>query len=183
MVVNLWKDPSVTTIAGFNCGGGGTFSILNIGGYSGSQFMRGTVGATCGSATAGPFFAGINIAPGKTYTASAYVRTSRSLSFRAIIEWKLSDGGPLTGTSVAGNYVTTNDSSWVRVSSTGTAPANAGLATITVYGSMSAGDSVDVDAIMFTEGSTVYAYTDPTINSSWVWTGTANNSTSSGPTP
>lgn len=114
-------------------------------------------------------YSGINIAPpgntGTQYTFSAYVYSvsSQSINFAA-------DGyGVNTGMTIG--------PAWQRLTVTGTKTSTNPLF-IRAVGT--AGIVFYVDAIMVTQGATTYNYADGS-SSNWVWNGTANNATSTGP--
>ncbi len=124
---------------------------------------------------------------GKTYTISATIHLSAPLTgtfnnngSRLITGWYTNAAGNpirVNGTQApnsAGDY---------RVSLTYTIPSDATAAWLRFYhGGSSGSGSIWYDDMMVTEGSTLYNYVDPnTSPSSWVWNGTPNNSTSTGP--
>lgn len=184
-VTNLATNPNVAGGGGFgNAGAAGSSAVTSGGGYSGSTFMRrtfsvaGSAGLYYGVTSSGN---AVPAMPGQEYTASAWIRASRPVTIRAAIDWKDSSGAGLT--THYGSSATANSTDWTRITVTGTAPANAAYMVFTFYNTSStwvAGDWEDVDAIMITTGSTVHAYADGESNN-WVWNGTPNNSTSTGP--
>jgi prepilin-type N-terminal cleavage/methylation domain-containing protein len=87
----------------------------------------------------------------------------------------------------AGAYVETgptaapNSAGATRLTYTFTVPSGATEAFIRLYnGSNSTTDLVYWDSIMLTAGSNTYNYADGS-SANWIWNGTANNSTSTGP--
>jgi prepilin-type N-terminal cleavage/methylation domain-containing protein len=131
----------------------------------------------------GGFRAGLQ--PGKTYTVSAKIRLSAALTgsvggrSRQVIAWYTSASGVHTATT--GTQVP-NSAGEARSTVTFSIPSDAIGAWIRLYhGGASGSGSVWFDDVMITEGSTSYNYNDPITNNSWVWNGTPNNSTSTGP--
>lgn len=182
-VVNLATNPNATTTQGFGfAGASGGMSVQASGGVSGGAFMRRSfTAAGNGGSYFGTSTTNLGVTPGKTYTASMYVKSSKTVQQRIAIEWK--DSSSILSSATA-SYVNIG-TSWQRLNVTAVAPANAVRATVTVYTPgtpWAAGDYQDLDAVMVTEGSTLYKYVDPdSSGSNWVWDGTANASTSRGP--
>ncbi len=183
-VTNLAINPSATATTGYSAAGAaGSTAIVNSTGYSGNTFIRRTFSA---AGAGGQYYtigssASPSVTPGKSYTASVWMRGSSAVNTRAAIEWKNSSG---IISSSNGTYVAANASSWRKIVVTGVAPAAATHVTITMYISGSPqwiiGDYQDIDAVMFTEGSREYAYADGSTEN-WIWNGTPNASTSTGP--
>ncbi len=121
---------------------------------------------------------------GKTYTISATIRLVAPLtgSFasngaRQITAWyTLSGAHTLVRSPQAANVA-----GQTRLSVTYTIPAGATAAWIRLYhGGMEGSGTVWWDNLMVAEGSTPYNYADDS-STNWVWNGTANASTSTGP--
>jgi prepilin-type N-terminal cleavage/methylation domain-containing protein len=113
-----------------------------------------------------------NMTAGTTYTFSASIRSLIATSYRISIQ-----GAFGTGNSPITPF---NANEVKRLSATVTAT---GTGRPAVYILRSDGNLVtnfDVDGIMQTEGSTLYNYADGG-TSNWVWNGTTDNSTSTGP--
>ena len=121
------------------------------------------------------------------YTASVYARSSVANS-QVYIACEVYDGSGswLTGRYV-GSYVNySSPNQWIRLSVSFTAGASGYLACTTRFqasATWTAGSTIDGTGLMITKGPTLYSYNDPITNSSWAWTGTSNNSTSTGPAP
>jgi prepilin-type N-terminal cleavage/methylation domain-containing protein len=178
-VTNMAVNPSMASTANINsAGAAGSNAVVATGGFSGPSFIRRTFSAAGG---AGLYFNPVTtITPGTTYTASVYTRSSVAASIRMNIEWKTSSS---IVSSSGGTSVTVGPGGWTRISASGTAPATADRVTLTAYASGSpwvAGDYQDIDAGMFTEGGNLTNYADGD-SPNWVWNGTANNATSTGP--
>ena len=114
---------------------------------------------------------------GSSYTVSAWVKSSASPVLMV-------QRGVNVPYSAIGKPVAINQ--WTRISQTYTVPTGASGLFID-FGrdstSATSGSTLYVDGILMTKGSTLYDYADSTINSSWSWTGTPNNSTPTGPAP
>lgn len=178
-ITNMAVNPSMASTSNVSSAGApGSNAVIATGGFSGNSFVRRTFsGAGAGGLYFNPITA---VTPGTAYTASAYVRSSISVSVRVNIEWKA--GGTILSSS-GGSFATAGPGGWTRISASGTAPATADRVTVTTYASGSpwvANDYQDIDAGMLTEGSSLTSYADGD-SANWAWTGTANNSTSIGP--
>lgn len=131
----------------------------------------------------GAFRAGLQA--GKTYTISAIVRLTAALAStlsnngsRQITAWYTNAVG--THIKTAGTQAS-NSLGQTRVTVTYSIPSDAIGAWLRFYNGASAGNgSVWWDDIMITEGSTQYNYADGN-SANWVWNGSANSSTSTGP--
>ena len=121
----------------------------------------------------------------KTYTISSTIRLSAALTgafttngSRQITAWYTNAAGGHTSTK---SNQAANVAGQSLVSVTYSIPSDATGAWLRFYHGGSTGSgSLWFDNIMITEGSTVYAYADGGI-SGWVWNGTPNASTSTGP--
>ena len=198
-VTNLLPNPSIEsgTTANWsfrwygNTGGAGTNSVATNGGYKGNDYLH-KVWTTASSAQDNGFNSTNSagtvsyVSPGTTYTASAYVRTNRSdVIFKTQIVWQDATGTTLS--SATGPGVTPAANTWTRTSETAVAPAGA-VESYVIFSNLSnsyswaVGDTLDMDAAMFVQSGILSTYTDPLTSPAWSWNGTANNSTSTGPT-
>jgi prepilin-type N-terminal cleavage/methylation domain-containing protein len=121
------------------------------------------------------------VTAGASYTLSSYVRSSIAGGTGVIIIWM--DGTGLTVLENAGTGVSQAADTWGRRSVTATAPAGAVSARLQAYaptGLGVAGATIDATGMMFVQSSSLSNYADGN-TPNWIWTGTANNSTSSGP--
>lgn len=182
-ITNLSVNPSVetdgTNWAGFSTQGSSTLSIMSGGAYNGNSFYRQTVTSGTGG-FGGIYQYGDAVTAGHTYSASIYVKASSAKNLTLSLEWH----SPTAQLSATSGPAVNVSSAWTEMTVTGTAPANATSVTMTAYvtnGSvLNSGDVLDADALMVTEGPSVYAYADGN-SPSWVWNGTTNDSTSTGP--
>ena len=118
---------------------------------------------------------------GQSYTLSSYVRTSVIGGTGVLIIWMNSSGTTVTESSSAS--INQSAGTWERRSITATAPAGATTARLQAYaptGLGAANSTIDATGMMFVESSNLTAYADGN-SQNWAWTGTANNSTSTGP--
>lgn len=183
-ITNLVTNPSAETDGslwgGFSNAGGSTLSVATSGGFSGQNFMHLAVNA--GTNGGGGIYAyNIPATAGAVYTGSAYARMSSTKTFNLGLEWH----SPSSGLGVSyGPNASVGSSGWTRLSSTGTAPAGTTSVTLVMYvtggSGLNTGDALDIDAAMTTAGSTLYNYADGN-SSSWIWNGTQNTSSSTGP--
>lgn len=180
VVTNLATDPSATSLALFaGAGAAGTQSIVNGTGYSGGTYIRRTF---AGAGDGGIYYAVAGITPGINYSVSTRVRTSKSMQMRASIYWRTTGGG-VVGSVVDGPPLASSAGDWSRLEVSGNAPAGAGIMYLAFYtagGTWAADDWLDVDAIMVTSGNLGQNYADGD-SPGWIWNGTPNNSTSTGP--
>jgi prepilin-type N-terminal cleavage/methylation domain-containing protein len=187
-VTNLATNPSVESNANswaawIPNASGSTAQVVS-GGFSGNAFYRISYSTTATVNTGGIYYGNIGempAQPSSTYMLSGYVRVNNSRPIVASIEWYNSTPA-LTG-STTGTVTTVPANTWTRLSVSGGAPAGTTWARLTLYisgAAWQAGDTFDGDAVMMTSGSTAYNYADGN-TSSWIWNGTTNNSTSTGP--
>lgn len=178
-IVNPSFESNITNWNAFSTTGSVGMSVGASGAFSGTKTLHLVINS--GTAGFGGAYSYNNpIVGGKTYTISAYIKSNNTKNIYPAIEWHNGSGN--TGT-YNGSAVSVS-SSWTRLSFTSTAPASATLAVPTFYttggSSLNTGDVIDIDGVMLTEGNTTYTYADGN-SSNWVWNGTANNSTSTGP--
>lgn len=124
------------------------------------------------------------ITPLQNYTFSGYVRSSKTQRMALKIQWRSASGATIS--TVSGSEVVVSANVNARLSYSGAAPANAVTAFLLFYstagtsGSVwSVGNTLRVDAIMITSGSTLWDYRDGN-NSNWVWLSDAGSSASRG---
>ncbi len=179
VVTNLAVNPSfennTSGVSAYNV------SISNPSGSaaSGSKFMR--AARTTTSGTWGPWWDASQAESGKTYSISASIRSNVAISRSLSAEW-INTAGARISSSQIGSI--TAGSSWSVISGTVTAPSNTDTAKLrlTLYGASTGSltDYVDVDSVIISEGSNQYLFADGN-STNWVWNGTTNNSTSTGP--
>lgn len=118
---------------------------------------------------------------GNQYSATAYFRAEVASQARIGVAFLV--GGVWT-IAVYGSYVTGTTSSWTQVSYTFTNPAGAtaarAIVNINALSTAPAGTKSWVDDFTTVQGSTPMNYADGS-SPGWVWNGTANASTSTGP--
>lgn len=191
-VTNLATNPSVETdtsswgVRWFGANGGaGTTARTSAAAYKDGSGYRKTWTTAGGGQDVGFQYA-VPITAGKPYTFSVYTRCSVATAHRRFVNW--TDGsGTQIGSTGTGTETSIPANTWQRLSITATAPSGASSASF-VWGpypgsgspGSSVGETLDADAVMVTEGSTLYNYADGN-SSNWVWNGTANSSTSTGP--
>jgi prepilin-type N-terminal cleavage/methylation domain-containing protein len=189
-ITNLVLEPSVETsrtfwsVGSWGTSGAGTLSYPGSSGYHGSSHLRMTWSAA--NTTGEPYVVirinGLSNPVGKTYTCSAYVRTSWTAQVQARLVF--SDSSAAWISSIPSGTLSQSNSTWSRRTVSGTAPVNSANAlciyVINPSTPAAVGSTYDVDAAMFTEGSTIPNYADGS-SSGWDWAGTANSSASTGP--
>lgn len=189
-ITNLATNPSLETATtnwgNYIAGGAATTSRQTTGGYSGNGFYRmsWTTATTAVSGGFYPFGMGAgNMTAGTTYTASVWVRSSKDQTMRPQLTFR--DSANVTVGSLNGSNVSVLANTWTRLSISGVAPANTNSALMTAYANTGGsfwqpGDTLDGDAAMLTEGSSLATYADGT-STDWAWNGTAHASFSTGP--
>ena len=193
-VTNLATNPSVETNGTgwanrwYGAGGGaGTLALTSVAAHSGTTGYRKTWTVGGGGQDVGMSYTLNGAQAGKTYTFSAYIRASVVTGHKPLVEW-YDAASVKIGSTIFGAEVSIPANTWQRLTMTQTAPANTASARY-IWGpypssgtpSSVAGQTVDFDSVMIVEGSSIPAYADPGINTSWAWTGAPNASTSTGP--
>lgn len=189
-VINRMRDPSVTTLPTANM----TITGVSIGtpvivnnasqAHSGNTFLRVPItgsGSSVIEYTLSSTAVDSTLLPNTPYTLSAKIRPSKALVFNAQFTWTNSSGTTQTDSPTVIN-ATAN--AWTTLAITGQSatPVTVKMRVSTASGSNWAnGDTLDLDSLMLTEGTTIYQYKDGSY-SGWSWTGAANNSRSAGPT-
>ncbi|MGW8431235.1 carbohydrate binding domain-containing protein [Curtobacterium citreum] len=125
-----------------------TTSVPADGGALGPNYLR--LAFTSASSGFGPgvYQYGLPVTAGTTYAASTSARSSSTTGTLAVrIEWFGANGA----ISDTGSASTALGSSWATKTGSGTAPAGATNATLTLYvdGSFQSGDTLDLDAVTF----------------------------------
>ncbi len=191
-ITNLMPNPSFeTNTASWSyrwygtAGGAGTNSRPTSGGLHGSAFLRKTW-TTAGSAADNGFNSTSNqvaVTAGQTYAISGAMRTNRSdYGARIGLAW-YDTGGVQIGTTTWYGSTTLSANTWRRLSQTATAPTGAtSLVVIFSNGSAHAwavGDTLDIDGVMVNNASNTNFADGNTTD--WAWSGSLNNSISTGP--
>ena len=126
---------------------------------------------------------GIPASPNTAYTISSYLRSSQDwASVAQLCVWWRDSGGSLIS-KVYSPKVTLPANTWVRLSYTYTSPVNTtSLGIVSDVNGLvpPTGEILDGTGLMITQGPTLYTYGDGS-SANWVWNGTANASTSTGP--
>lgn len=123
----------------------------------------------------------VPVTAGASYTLSGYVRSSITGNTGVLIIWM--DGAGVTVTEKSSTGISQAANTWGRRSVTDTAPAGTVSARLQAYaptGLGVAGATIDATGMMFVQSSALTNYADGN-TANWVWNGTANNSTSTGP--
>lgn len=161
-ITNLIANPSFeASTSGWTSANSATFATSTDFAYSGTNSMKITPSTST--------YSGISFAnPGTigtqyTYSAYVYSPTSQSINFAA--------------DNMGINTAVTIGPSWQRIVLSGTVSLTNHIYVRAVSASA---PIFYVDGVMFTQGPTAYTYADGN-TPNWIWTGTANNSTSTGP--
>lgn len=179
-LTNLATNPSfeasLTGVASYNVSNSNP-SVADA--SAGARVLRSTRTLTTG--TTGPWWDTASITEGRTYRVSLSVRANHTLSRNLAIEWLNPAKSAIISTSTLTSGYTPG-SSWGVIGGSATAPTGAAFIRLTLYGSGSGltTDYIDIDGVMVTEGATQYNFADGN-TTNWVWNGTANSSTSTGP--
>lgn len=184
-ITNLVANPSFETGLtgyGFNVSNFGTRAQTSAAAYTGTYGQRITATSTgTGIGGFGIYTQVPNLASDKSYTASVWVRSSASLPYVVTLERRNSSNTNI-GTSTS-PPVTLTPNTWTRLTHSIPATATMTQLTFCVYSSgasVTTGDTIDFDGLMFVEGTTAPTYADGS-STDWTWSGTAHASTSTGP--
>jgi len=122
----------------------------------------------------------IPVTAGRTYTYTAWLKPSVTAPTGLIIIWRNSSNATIS--EGVGAFSSQTANTWQQRSVTAIAPSGAVTALLHMGGSAGGADGATMDGtgLMFTEGSSTYNYADGD-STDWVWNGTANSSTSTGP--
>lgn len=119
--------------------------------------------------------------PGKTYTASAYVRADVPHQARLSISYR---ANATYTTATYSSWATGTAGDWTRLTYTTTSPTGTDLVRVGVFINALATEPANTsgwaDDLMFVEGGSVPAYADGT-SQDWVWNGTPHSASSTGP--
>ncbi len=178
-ITNMVTNPSFTndTASWINRGTGVTISRNTTAGNfrSSPASLFTQIGTTTQSDWGAAFAtAYVNVTIGDTYSFSSYIKMASGSSAYLTVLWRNSAGTALSY-SIANTVTAT---SFTRSSISATAPPTAATAQVIISGAGSS--SFYVDDVMVTAGSTIYNFADGS-SPDWVWNGTTNNSTSTGP--
>jgi prepilin-type N-terminal cleavage/methylation domain-containing protein len=179
LVINPSGEPNLTGWA-YSLGTGGVGSRAWTSGtaVSGSNFQR-TTWTTAPTTEVAAMYTVSGTVAGNTYTARASARPSWA-GAQMRIQFYFNPGGYY---SSCPSYAVTA-AIWTSQTCTKTAPA--GTTTSQIQASFfngtrpAAGDTLDADAFMLVDGSTIGNYADGD-SAGWSWTGSAHASTSTGP--
>lgn len=185
---NQILDPSVATGVGWSVyapTGTAAGTVPATGGFLGTTFYRATWSVASTSVGGGIFATTADvITPGQTYTGSMYVRSSIAQTLQIGIDWKTVGGGTLLSSTKA-TAIALPANTWIRLSVTGLAPATTGRAVLTVYATgvvWSAASTLDGDAALFEQATTLGDYFDGSLpatkTQTFAWTNNANQSPS-----
>lgn len=183
-VTNLVTNPSMEAGIqdfGFNQASYASRAQSTAAAYVGSYGQRATITTAGSVGNMGPYIQVPGLSDAKSYTASVWVRSSANVKYHISAERRDSSGANI-GT-LGSTDVTLTPNVWSRLSLVVTPVAGMVRFTFCVYNTtatFAVGDTVDFDAFMVTEGSTLYNYADGN-STNWIWNGTTNSSTSTGP--
>jgi len=185
-VTNLATNPSVETTIGRwttnNSYNSPTIVRMTDGGYAGSSYARVTFGTINNGSLGNIWLNNSPVQSSSTYTASMYVRPTKTKTFA--IQIFFIDSGGTSVSSLSGPTTSLVANQWQRISHTFQTPANIvsiwTIATSSGATPWATGDTLDADAAMVTQGSRLYTYADGT-SANWIWSGSTHNSTSTGP--
>lgn len=185
-ITNYALDPDATSTTDFGQSGSGSSIAAATTSIDTTQVHHGTTAlkrAISGSGQTGAAVKipsqGMKVLAGATMSWSFWVYSTRAGSINPWADAaKVSDG---SYTACSGSAVSIPANAWTRVTATCTAPVDLYPTQVGGYNlTVQSGDTVWFDQYMVTTGSSVANYADGN-TSGWVWNGTANNATSTGP--
>ncbi|MDN5275611.1 MAG: prepilin-type N-terminal cleavage/methylation protein [Candidatus Saccharibacteria bacterium] len=176
-ITNLVSNPSLET----NLTGWGNLGCSSISRDT-TIAKNGSASAKCISNTTGvQYFSGpvAAVGPGETYRVSAWVRSDQTRQVEIYLAAQ--DATSVELQRINSNYVNLTPNTWVLATATGTTPAGTArmIAQVNFRNSI-VGENSWVDSALYTASSNTYNYADGS-STNWIWNGTANNSTSTGP--
>lgn len=181
-ITNLVPNPNLEVAAnyGFNLAPNGTVSVTPLAAKFGTNGLRFT-DVTAGSlAGLGPYEQVTGLSDTKSYTVSAYIRSSAPVTYYIGAERRNSAGTNI-GNTISGMY-SIPANTWTRLSFLVNPVPTMDRFTLIIYSNpavLAAGDTIDFDGIMATQEDALQTYADGG-STGWSWNGTANASTSSG---
>lgn len=168
VVTNLATNPSFeSSSAGVNWykgpSGAASFGVTtNATAYQGTKITYITW-STAPTGSGGVYYgtSAEAVTAGQTYMYSGYVRPSKAINMAASTIW-LNSASNSIGSPDVGQTVLVPANVWTRLSVKAVAPASSVAARISLYAtdspSWAAGDQLQADGIMLTQGSTLYNY-------------------------
>lgn len=192
-ITNLVTNPSVELNSAYWSmypgTGTSTASRGTNGGAYGVDYMRETMTAASTYANLGLNNGNMPATAGSSYSATMSVRGNTIQRYYLILYFYDSSG--TTAGTFYGTPITAAANTWNTVNVlAGPAPSTAVSMTIRVQTTsgtgahtLAVGDTIDGDGAMVVQGTDTYTYTDPNINSNWVWADPSlpNASKSTGP--
>lgn len=187
-ITNFARDPSAVTSTGnFSSMGGApaptSDSIATDRAHHGSSSLRLTVTGSGGTGRKALTAGNPRFNTGETLSWSFWIYSTKAGTLHNYAEGSRVSDGSYTGCGGTPSSVSIPANTWTKVS------ANCILTTDTYVGgaggynlAVISGDTVWLDEFMITRGSTQYNYADGS-SANWIWNGTANNATSTGPAP
>ncbi len=167
-ITNLESNPSSETTPFNNAGGGSaTRGLSSLQKFSGDRSTR----LVWASGAAGVQSSIVTVQPSTTYAVSIYVYSESG----AIPSFNV--GASDYNTNVQGMPAISTIGSWQRSARTYTTAA--AQTTLRIWTTVGSASTFYADAIMITQTSTIYAYADGNTQG-WLWTGSENNSPSTG---
>ena len=190
---NLATNPTAASTTGYAAvaGTGGTAALTNqtTAGYSGASFNRVTWSVATTALSGGASYTCTGLAATTQYAASVWVRSSVAQTVTLTVAFQNSTPATVNTVTSASTALAAN--TWTRVSVTGTSGAAVVQAVLTVAATTGGalwanGNTLDIDAVLVEASATVGGYYDGTFTNAggvvYVWTGTANASTSTATT-
>lgn len=187
VITNLYTvDPSFEAATSYlfsvNNGGSASASIETTGVVNGQEFRRLTFTGTgiLNVRENNGSWGFTHVTPGQILNASVYVRSSVSgIGVSLGFFWRGPAGQP---GGLSNETTEALSGSWQRMSVVTTVPAAMDSTQLSLRSTdnFTSGNTVDIDAIMITQGNTLYRYADGD-SLGWSWSGTPYQSTSSGP--
>jgi hypothetical protein len=173
-VTNLSTNPSFeTNTTGWTLASGTSFTRITTDSVFGSA-----CGQLVGTAAGHLAYNQITTTPSQTYTYSAYVKGEVGKLYRINLEERtaLASVGLTVGSTITAN------GTWQRVSVTRTFGATGVIARLVIENRQAAAHTILIDGVLFTTGATTLTYFDGNTtgvnDTTFAWTGTANNSSS-----
>ena len=181
--ISRQQAPSAPSWSYWSGGTGGAVGYRwSSGAYVGSALYRVKWHTSQSGSNLGGAFVDTTVVGGRTYSSRVKARVNRGQTLRLSVEWYAPSGAMISTSSGVDTVLPANTWTDLKIENI-TAPSYATLGRVTIYSAALgspwvSGDTLDVDAALFEEGSTARLYYEGTGDFTYAWVGTADASAS-----